>query len=146
MRVQKSIEIAAPPEKVWPFMIEPEKILEWYIPLKKFEYTSKRRKEVGAPFYFEEKTTGGTIKLNCEVAELVENERFAFRMTSGNMMKSYVELWTVTAAPSGSQFTFMEQGYLGLGILGKIIEPLAQRTSAGTVKKMLAKLKSLVEG
>ena len=73
MNVQMSIEIKEPPEKVWPFMIEPEKVLEWYIPLKKFEYTGEKQKEVGAPFYFEEKTTGGTIKLNCKVTEVVEN-------------------------------------------------------------------------
>ncbi len=29
MKVQRSIEIAAPPEKIWPFLVEPEKILKW---------------------------------------------------------------------------------------------------------------------
>ena len=145
MKVEKSIDIAAPPEKIWPFLSEPEKILDWYIPLQKFEYTGDQRNKVGAPFYYEEKTTGGTIKLNCEVTELTENERFAFRMTSGNMLKSYEEVWTVKATPSGSQFTFFENGELGMGIIGKIIGPMAQRSSAATIDKMLAKLKSLAE-
>ena len=145
MKVEKSIDIAAPPEKIWPFLSEPEKILDWYIPLQKFEYTGDQRNKVGAPFYYEEKTTGGTIKLNCEVTELTENERFAFRMTSGNMLKSYEEVWTVKATPSGSQFTFLENGELGMGIIGKIIGPMAQRSSAATIDKMLAKLKSLAE-
>ena len=67
-------------------------------------------------------------------------------MVSGNMMKSYQERWTLEATASGSRFTFMEQGELGLGIIGKIIGPLAERGSAATIDKMLAKLKSLVEG
>ena len=67
-------------------------------------------------------------------------------MTSGNMLKSYQERWTVEANASGSRFTFMEQGELGLGIIGKIIGPLAQRSSAATIDKMLTKLKSLAEG
>ena len=79
------------------------------------------------------------------MTELVENEKFAFRMNSGNMMESYVELWTLKATPSGSQFTFLEQGKLGMGIIGKIMEPMAQRSSAGTVEKMLVKLKGLAE-
>ena len=66
-------------------------------------------------------------------------------MTSGNMLKSYEEVWTVKATPSGSQFTFFENGELGLGIIGKIIGPMAQRSSAATIDKMLAKLKSLAE-
>ena len=37
MRVQRSIEIAAPPAKIWPFLVEPEKVLKWCITLEKFE-------------------------------------------------------------------------------------------------------------
>ena len=145
MKVIKSIDITSPPETVWPFISEPEKILEWYIPLKKFEYTSEYRNQVGAPLYFEEKTTAGLIKLNCVVTEWKENKQFSFKMNSGNMMKSYEEIWTIEAISSGSRFTFTEQGELGLGIIGKIIGPLAQRSSRATIEKMLAKLKSLVE-
>ena len=100
---------------------------------------------MGAPFYFEERVAGRLMKLNCVVTEWVENERFAFRMTSGNMMKSYEERWTAEATPSGSRFTFMEQGELSLGIIGRIMGPLAQRSSGATIEKMLTKLKSLVE-
>jgi uncharacterized protein YndB with AHSA1/START domain len=146
MEVTKSVDIAVPPETLWSFMSEPTKILEWYIPLEKFEYTGEKRNEVDAPFYYEEKTGAGTIKLNCVVTEWNENAHIAFKMTSGNMMKSYQESWTVEATSSGSSFTFMEKGELGLGIIGKIIGPLAERSSASTIDKMLAKLKSLAEG
>ena len=145
MKVQRSIEIKAPPEKIWPFLIKPEEILKWYIPLKKFEYTSESRNKVGAPFYYEEKASGMLIKLNCIVTEYQENEVFAFRMNSGSMMKSYEERWTLKVIPSGSQFTFLEQGKLGWSIIGSIIDPLAQRSSAATVEKMLARLKLLAE-
>ena len=144
MKVERSIEIAVPPEKIWSFLAEPEKILEWYIPLQKFEYTSERSCEVGAPLYFEEKVATGVMKLNCEVTECVENERFAFKMTSDNMMKSYEERWSVEATPSGGRFTFAEQGELP-GIFGRLIGPIAERSSGGTIEKMLAKLKSLAE-
>jgi uncharacterized protein YndB with AHSA1/START domain len=145
MRVEKSIEIAAPPEKVWPFLAEPNKVLEWYIPLQKFEYTSEQRGGVGAPLYFEEKVAGQLMKLNCEVTEWVENEKLAFKMTSGKGMKSYEEIWTIKATPSGSKFTFTEQGELPYGTISKLIEPLAQCMSGATINKMLAKLKSLAE-
>ena len=145
MKVQKSIEINAPPEKVWSFMTEPEKVLQWYIPLQKFEYTTDQRNAVGAPLYYEEKTALGSVKFNCVVTEWVEKEKFAFKMTSGNMMKSYEEIWTVEPANAGSRFTFLEQGELSLGIIGKLLNPIAARSSGATVEKMLAKLKTLAE-
>jgi uncharacterized protein YndB with AHSA1/START domain len=145
MKVEQTIEIEAPPERVWSFMTESEKILEWYIPLQKLEYTSEQRSGVGAPFYFEESAPGGSLKLHCVVTEWVENEAFAFRMTSGNLLKSYEERWTVEATPSGSSFTFSEKGEFPYAIIGKLIAPIAQRMSGATVEKMLAKLKSMVE-
>jgi len=145
MKVQKSIEIAAPPEKIWPFLVEPEKILEWYIPLQKFEYTSEQRSGMDTPIYFEEKAAGRLMKLNCVVTEWVENERVAFSMTSGNMVRSYGERWTVEATPSGSRFTFMEQAEFPYGIIGKVIGAVGQRLSGATVEEMLTKLKSLAE-
>ena len=69
MRVQRSIEIEGSPEEVWAFLIEPERILEWYLPLQKFEYTSDQKSGVGAPFRFEEEVALGTMELDCVVTE-----------------------------------------------------------------------------
>jgi len=145
MKVQKSIEIAAPPDKVWPFLIEPEKILEWCITFLKLEYTGEQRSGVGTTFYLEEKAGGPLMKLNFRIMEWVENERVAFSMISGNFVKGYEQSWTVEATPSGSRFTFMEEVKLPYGIIGKIMGLFGQRGSEATVGKMLPKLKSLAE-
>ena len=145
MRVEKSIEIAAPPEKIWPFLIEPEKILKWCITLEKFEYTGEQRSGVGTPFYFEEKAAGRLMKLDFTVTEWVENEKIAFSKTSGNFVKGYEQRWTVEATPSGSRFIFVEDVELPYGVIGKFMGLFARRGSEAAVKEMLAKLKSLAE-
>jgi uncharacterized protein YndB with AHSA1/START domain len=145
MKVHKSIEIAATPEKIWPFLVEPEKILKWCITFIKFEYTSKQRSGVGTTFYLEEKAGGPLMKLNFRITEWVENERVAFSMTSGNFVKGYEQSWTVESTSSGSRFTFMEKVKLPYGIIGKIMGLVVQRGSEATVGKMLPKLKSLAE-
>jgi uncharacterized protein YndB with AHSA1/START domain len=145
VRVERFIEIAAPPEKVWTFLSKPAMVLEWYIPLQRFEYISEKQSVKGAPIYFEEKVAGRLMKLVCVVTESVENTRFAFKMTSGNAMKSYEEIWTIEPIPNGSKFLFEERGELPYGFIGKIIEPLAQSMSGFVIGKMLTKLKSLVE-
>jgi len=146
MRVLRSIEIAASPEKIWPFVVEPENILKWCITFKKFEYTSEQRGSVGTTFYIEEKAGPMPLmELNFTVTEWVENERLAFRMTSGTGVKGYEQGWTIKATPDGSRFTFMEEVALPFGIIGKLIGLVGQRSSHATVKEMLAMLKSLAE-
>ncbi|MFC2017078.1 SRPBCC family protein [Chloroflexota bacterium] len=145
MRVERSIEIAAPAEKIWPFLVESDNILKWCITFKKFEYTTEQRSDVGTPFYVEEKAGGPLMKLNFAVTEWVENERFAFRMTSGNFVKGYEQSWIVEDIPSGSRFTFMENVELPFGIIGRLMGLIGQRSSEPHVKEMLAKLKNLAE-
>lgn len=107
-KVQKSIEIAAPPEKVWHFLVEPEKILKWCLTFRKFEHTGKQRSGVGTALYVEEKAGGPLMKLNFTIKEWEENRKIAFNMTSGNFVKGYEQTWMVEATPLGSRFTFME--------------------------------------
>ena len=145
MKVQNSIEIAASPDKIWPFLVEPEKILKWCITFLKFEYTGEQRGGVGTTFYLEEKAGGPLMKLNMRITEWAENERVAFSMVSGTFVKGYVQNWTAEATPSGSRFTFMEEVTLPYGIIGKIMGLFGQRGSEATVGKMLPKLKSLAE-
>ena len=145
MRVQKSIEIVAPPEKVWPFLVEPEKVLQWCITFKRFEYTGNQRGGIGTPLYIEEQAGGGLTKMQFEVTEWKENERLALRMVSGANYGTYHQQWSLERSPSGSRFTFMEEIELPFGVIGKLLGLVAQRTSLATVGKMEAKLKALAE-
>ena len=145
MKVHKSIEIKAQPEKIWPFLVEPDKILRWCTTFIKFEYTSEQHSGVGVTFYLEEKAGGPLMKLNFRIIEWLKNERIAFSMTSGNFVKGYEQSWTVETIPTGSRFTFMEEVKLPFGIIGIIMGLFAQRGSEAEVEKMLPRLKSLAE-
>ncbi|MDY6917133.1 MAG: SRPBCC family protein [Chloroflexota bacterium] len=108
MRVQQSIEISAPPEKVWPFLVEPEKVLKWWTTLEKFEPVGERRGSVGAAFYVEERAGGPPMKMSFGATEWVENEKITLHMTAGKNVKGYEQSLTLEAVPTGSRFTFME--------------------------------------
>ena len=146
MRVESSVEIVAPPEKVWPYLIEPDKILKWCITFRKFKYTGKQCSGVGTPIYIEEKVSPMPLmKLNFKVTEWVENERLAFSLTSGNLTKGYDQSWTVEAIPSGSSFTFSEDFKMPFGVIGKLMEGVGRSSSEAHVREMLSKLKGLAE-
>ncbi|MBM3956497.1 MAG: SRPBCC family protein [Gemmatimonadetes bacterium] len=144
MQVQRSIEISARPDAVWPFLTEPAKILQWCITFRKFEYAVEQRSGVGTRLYVEEKAGGPLMKLNFTITDWSENERVAFRMTSGTFVKAYEQSWTIQATPSG-RFTFAENAEMPFGVLGKLLGLVGERQSKATVGKMLAKLKTLAQ-
>ena len=145
MRVERSIEIAAPPEKIWPFLVEPEKILKWFTLLRKFEYTGEQKSGVGTTFYYEEKSGPQLMKLHYVVTEWVENEKLAFVMTSGPAKRDD-QIWSIEATPSGSRFILTEDYEMPWGIIGKIMEKLLVGRIIGKhLEEILANLKSLAE-
>jgi uncharacterized protein YndB with AHSA1/START domain len=145
MRVQKAIEVTVPANRVWPYFVEPEMVLQWCITFKKFEYTSNQRSGVGTPIYIEEQASGQLMKMNFEVTEWKENEKVALRMISGGSLKSYEQSWSLEPTTLGSKVTFMEDIELPYGVIGKLLGLILEGMSTSTVDKMLAKLKSLVE-
>ena len=145
MKVQRSIEIAAPQGKIWQFLVEPSNILKWCITFKKFEYTTGQRSGIGTPFYVEEKAGGPLMKLNFTVTEWADNQKLAFKMASGNFVKGYEQRWAIEPIPSGSRFTFTEDVRLPYGVIGKFLGLFARSGSEAHVKEMLDKLKSCAE-
>jgi uncharacterized protein YndB with AHSA1/START domain len=145
MKVQKSINIAATPDKVWPFFVEPEKVLQWCITFRKYEYTSIQYSGVDTPIYIEEQAGGPLMKMYFKITDCKENERLSLQMISGTGVKAYKQSWSLEPIPSGSRFTFMEEVTLPFGILGKLLGNIMEGSSVATVDKMLTKLKTLSE-
>ena len=145
MLVRMSVDIQAPPEKVWPYLVEPEKTMQWFTALKVFEYTNGKNGGVSSTFYWEE-TAGSTLyKLHFVTTEWVENEVFGYRMTSGDFFKSYDERWEIETTPDGCRFSFNDHIEFPYGPIGKIIGWFAAPNSRATGKEVLAKLKRLAE-
>jgi uncharacterized protein YndB with AHSA1/START domain len=142
MKVQRSVEIKATPEKVWPWLTEPEKIMKWFTLLKKFEYTGEKRDGPGATFYYEEKSGGQLMKMNYKVSEWVENKKIAFVLTSGSLKKDD-QVWSLESTTAGSRFTMFED--LEMGILGKVAAPFIKMMVGKNMEKILANLKKVTE-
>ena len=145
MKIVKSIQITAPPERIWPFFIDPEKVVQWSITFKEFRFAGEQQGGVGTPLYIEEKASGPLMKMNFEITEWIENERLRLKMISGASLKSYEQLWTLAPTDSGTEFTFFEEIVFPFGVIGKLIGLVSQGGSYKLVTEMQAKLKSLVE-
>jgi uncharacterized protein YndB with AHSA1/START domain len=144
MKIHKTVKIAAPASKIWPFLVEPRNILKW-CPVETIRHTSEQRSGLKTPFYFEEKAIGRLFRMNFEITEWVENECVAFEMTSGNIVKGYEQRYTIQSIPSGSQFTCFEDVKMPYGVLGRAAGLLRRFVSEGRLDRMLGKLKVLAE-
>ena len=145
MEVQGSIDIAAQPGKIWPYLVQPSNILKWCVTFQKCEFSGQQQSGAGTPLYVEEKAGGPLMKIHFAATEWVENQKLAFKMTSGNFVKGYQIWWTIDSIPSGSRFSFAEDAKMPWGILGRLIAFLGRSGAEKHVKEMLAKLKSLAE-
>ena len=147
MIIEDSIHINESKDKIWPYMTDPEKILQWCITFKKFEYTSEQREGIGTTFFVEEKAAGPmpVSKLDFKSTEWIENEVISFSKVSEGGPKQYIQEWKISPENSGSKFTFREEIEMPFGFVGKIIESFAKGISESSVEKMLLKLKNLVE-
>ena len=145
MKIHRSIEIAASGKQIWPFLVEPEKILKWCSPAKKFDRTSNQDSGPGTTFYFEERAAGRLMRLHFVITEWVINQRVAFKMTAGNFVQRYEQRYVIETIPSGSRCTCYEDVMLPYGFLGRIALLFRRRFSEGLLDVMLGKLKVLAE-
>ncbi len=145
MKVEKSIEILVAPEKIWPFLVDPEKILMWFDSFKKCEYVSEQQTGAGTAYYVEEKVPGPLRKINFKAIVWNENESLTLEMTSGKNVNSYKIRWNLKGTKSGTLFHFVEEIGMPFGVIGKILGVLGQSTADKMVEDMLMKLKNLSE-
>jgi uncharacterized protein YndB with AHSA1/START domain len=147
MIIENSIHINESKEKIWPYMTDPKKILQWCITFKKFEYTSEQREGIGTTFYVEEKAAGPmpVSKLDFKSTEWIQNEVISFSKISEGGPQKYIQVWKIAPEDSGSKFTFKEEIIMPFGFVGRIIESFAKGISESSVEKMLFQLKNYVE-
>lgn len=144
MRIHRTIDIAAPPEKVWPWLTESGRLIKW-VPVEKIEQTTPGQVGTDTTFYFEEKAAGFLLKLHMQVTEYVENRKLAYRMISGNTVRSYSQWYSLESITTGCRFKVIEDVTMPLGWVGRLFGFLRVPVSNRRLVVMLQKLKMLSE-
>jgi uncharacterized protein YndB with AHSA1/START domain len=145
VKIQKSIEMAASPQEVWPLLVQPEAILKWFTLLESFAYTSEPPHGRGATFHYEERSAGRLMKCDYQVTNWVENQRFAFTLVSGPMPKDD-QVWRIEPLPAGSRITLEEDVELPGGVFGRMLLALGVGRMIGKhLQEMLVNLGRLAE-
>ena len=115
-RVENSIEIKAPSEKVWE-MLALDRLLEWQLgfdKVKSIEHTSevstpKDKFRAGATAHGIPKKQGESIKLNFKITENLENEKIIHHICEKMFLGTFTVLATFTLEPvvAGTKFAYV---------------------------------------
>ena len=150
-RVEKSIEIRAPPEKVWE-MLALDRFPEWEEgykeDLKNIEYTSevktpKDKYRVGLSAHLDIKGEG---EMDLEITESLENEKITYHLAGGSFTKHLILRFLLEPVEEETKFTYAVDYELSWGIFGKFLEKsFIKRMIEKGVDKASQNLKGILE-
>ena len=145
-RIEKSIEIKAPPEKVWE-MLALDRCPEWMDDLKSSEYitevhTPEDRYKVGTSAHWKKVKKE---EHDMEIMESLENEKIVFRTSP---IQGVIMTGTFTLKPTeaGTEMAYIVDYEMPWSIFGKILDKLlVRRTLEKDIEGESKKLKSILE-
>ena len=142
-KIEKSIEISAPLDKVFS-LISWDRVPEYYDSIKKVEWISKPKMEVGATVHVLSDIAGAKGEWDAEITEHKNNEKVSWRTTGGNMTIIYNA--TLDPVKAGTKLTTSFDYELPYSILGKLIDKLrVHKAMEKKSEKALKKMKEIAE-
>ena len=124
-RIEKTIEIEAPVEKVFAYVIDHENFVNNQPPDMEFKLLRKDDgpQRVGFTATVRAKVGGNVLEVEDETTELVKNKKYSGRQNGGSFKKfSHTELFEPTE--HGTKYTTIIEYELPYSLLGKIIDKL----------------------
>lgn len=142
-KVEESVWLNAKPEEVWPFIVEPDKKLQWLTELHKQEWIDEGPVGVGTRFYVQKEIRGQVRRYDCVIERWDENRCFAFTCEAPGFSRLQAE-WELVPEGDGCRFTMREQ--INVQNVNPLVDWLfVQRRAAQAIRGFLAQLESLVE-
>jgi uncharacterized protein YndB with AHSA1/START domain len=127
LRIEQSIEIARPPQAVFDFLTDPERLPEWQTSTVEVRRERSGPLEVGERFTEVHAAMGRRLESTVEVAESTPPSAFALKILDGAMPLD--GRWTFEPTADGTRVHFV--GEANVGGLKKLARPLIARQFRG---------------
>ena len=146
-KLERTIEIDAPPEEVYDVLTDPNCLGEWVTIQEELEEAPEGRDlKPGDTLRQRMKVAGKRFKLSWRVIEAERPSRVVWEGEGpmGSKAKAVYEL--AENGDGGTSFSYMNQYDLPGGFAGKLAGRAVVKASGGEADKSLERLKALVEG
>ena len=144
MRVSAQIEVAATPQDVWEFIVDPARYLHFMAGMTRFEVAGHQAEGVGARYRTLMRVGSAEVGGLVEIVEWEEPWDMAWNSVTGVDQRGR---WRLRERPGGRtrvEFRFM-YGIAGAGLLGWLAEKVAAPTVRGHLRRSVQQLKRQVE-
>ncbi|MEA1993707.1 MAG: SRPBCC family protein [Euryarchaeota archaeon] len=143
--VERSTDIAASPEEVWKWIVEPEKILRWNEAIKKCEIIEEKEDKIGTVYSMDQEIHDKINTYKFIILEWTENERVVFGIKSEEGDVRAKRSYTLRPTERGCR-VILEEDLELKGLIGRILGALfAKKKLIKYREYMLMDLKEVVE-
>jgi len=147
MRVAAQIDIAAPPEAVWEFVVDPERYLHFMHGITRWEVCGDTPSGLGARYRMLMRVGSAEVGGMVEVTEYAEPRDMAWTSVTGVDQRGRWRLrerGTGHAPRTHVEFR-LSYGVAGAGLLGWLSERLSAPQVSANLRRTLQQLKRTVE-
>ena len=142
VKINESVWLNAKPEEVWPYLVEPEKMLQWLTEMHKSEWLDEGPIGVGSRYYVDKEIRGQVRRYDSVVKRLEENRLFVF-MSEAPGFSRVDGVWELVPEGKGCRFEMRET--VTLARSNPVVDWLVKRIATRAVQGFQAQLKHLVE-
>lgn len=143
-KIEKSIIIKAPAEKVFASIINRSEIPKWNRLIKEAWVTSKENTGVGSTVHYVGVAGGARGEWDTETTEWVKDRKYGWRTISGDV--TMLVTWTLMETDAGTKLGYAIQYELPYSILGRVLDKLkVSRDIENGMNDALQNLKQLLE-
>jgi len=141
-QVRGSVWLGAKPEAVWPYLVEPDKMVQWLTEMRHVEWLDEGPIRVGSRYYVNKEIRGQVRRYDTQVTRLEENRTYGFVSEAPGF--SRVEgIWEL--APEGRGCRFEMRETISLAEANRVAEWFVRRLGTRAIRAFQAQLKRLVE-
>jgi carbon monoxide dehydrogenase subunit G len=143
MKVERSLQIDAPPERVHALVMDPKRLEDWVSIHQRLEDAPEGSLRKGSQLTQCLKLAGSRFKVTWKVSENTP-EKVVWE-GKGPMRSKAKVVYEFEARDGGTCFSYLNEYDLPGGPLGRMAGPVVKRATSGELDKSLKKLKKLVE-
>ena len=144
-KLTKSIEIKAPPEKVFAFLTDVDKLNEIAKGDVEFKQTSKGPWGVGTTLHWISKQSGSPIELDMEITEFEKNKKATISTVKGSKFK-LKQTCVGEPTANGTKVTYIADYTMPYSVFGKLIDRLkVQKDMEKSIDRQLMDYKKALE-
>ncbi len=143
MKVERSLQFAAPPERVREVVMDPRQLEDWVSIHQSLEDAPSGNLQKGSELTQCLKLAGSRFKVTWKVSE--NTPQRAVWEGKGPMRSKAKVVYEFEPENGGTCFSYLNEFDLPGGPLGRMAGPAVKRVTAGELDKSLKNLKKLVE-